>query len=173
MTLLDRVAALLATRQVPHALIGAAALAVAGIARSTFDLDLLTTDARVLDDQLWTPLRDAGVSIEVRRGDADDPLLGVVRLDAPGERPVDVIVGRHEWQTTAVARARPDPEAIPVVLPRDLVLLKLYAGGTQDLWDVRALLDLPEAAALTADVEADLDRLPRSAREAWARVRTR
>jgi hypothetical protein len=173
MTLLDRVAGLLRDRQTPHALIGAAALATAGIARSTFDLDLLTTDARVLDDEFWTPLRDAGVSIETRRGDASDPLLGVVRLEATAERPVDVVVGRHDWQAAAVERARPDLEALAVVLPRDLVLLKLYAGGTQDLWDVRALLDLPGADDLAAEVEADLDRLPRAAREAWDKVRRR
>lgn len=172
MTLIDRVAALLRDRQAPHALIGAAALAAAGIARSTFDLDLLTTDTRVLDDALWAPLREAGVSIEIRRGDAHDPLLGVVRVEAPAERPVDVVVGRHAWQSAAIARARPELEAIPVVLPRDLVLLKLYAGGTQDLWDVRALLDLPGADRLAADVEADLDLLPRSARDAWNRART-
>jgi hypothetical protein len=171
MTLLARVAGLLREQRTPHALIGAAALAAAGIARSTFDLDLLTTDVRVLDDDVWAALRAAGISIEIRRGDADDPLLGVVRIEAPAERPVDVIVGRHAWQATAIARATPDLETIPVVLPRDLVLLKLYAGGTQDLWDVRALLDLPGADRVVSDVEADLDRLPRSAREAWARVR--
>jgi hypothetical protein len=73
----------------------------------------------------------------------------VVRVEAPADRPVDVIVGRHPWQATAVARARPDLDGIPAVLPRDLILLKLYAGGTQDLWDVRALLDLPGAEGLS------------------------
>ena len=41
-----------------------------------------------------------------------------------------------------------------VVRSRDLVLLKLYAGGTQDLWDVRELLQLPGRDRLMADVEA-------------------
>ena len=44
MTLLDRVSGLLTARGIPHALIGAAALAARGIARSTYDIDLLTTD---------------------------------------------------------------------------------------------------------------------------------
>jgi hypothetical protein len=73
MTLADRVAAVLTAQGIPHALIGAAALAAAGIARSTFDLDLLTTDARVLQADLWQDLRDAGAAVDVRRGDHSDP----------------------------------------------------------------------------------------------------
>ena len=44
MTLVDRVSARLQAAGIPHALIGAAALAAAGVARSTFDIDLLTVD---------------------------------------------------------------------------------------------------------------------------------
>jgi len=57
MTLLGRVVDLLVRRDIPHALIGAAALAARGIARSTFDIDLLTTDAGVLQTEWWSPLQ--------------------------------------------------------------------------------------------------------------------
>jgi hypothetical protein len=123
MTLADRVVAVLTGHGIPHALIGAAALAAAGIARSTFDLDLLTTDARVLQADLWQDLRDAGAAVDVRPGDHSDPLLGVVRLEMPDQRPVDLIVGRHQWQRIAIERARREPGGIAVVIPRDLVLL--------------------------------------------------
>jgi len=169
--LLARVCALLAAREIPHALIGAAALASVGISRSTFDIDLLTTDAAVLRDAAWDPLRSEGVSVDVRRGDRDDPLAGVVRCEAPGERPVDLIVGRQAWQARAVERARPQADGPPVVLPRDLVLLKLYAGGSQDVWDVRELLRLPIGGTLIEDVEADLAGLPAEMRTRWAQVR--
>lgn len=171
MTLLERVASHLATEGVPHAVIGAAALAAAGISRSTFDVDLLTTDRRILDAAFWRPLRAADLSIEVRRGDLDDPLAGIVRLQAAGERPVDVVVGRHEWQARAVARARTGVGPAPVVAPSDLVLLKLYAGGTQDLWDIRELLALPESTVLVAQVEAELAGLPAEMRERWLEAR--
>ncbi len=134
MNLLARVVGLLDGHSVPHALIGAAALAVRGIARSTFDIDLLTTDTRVLAAEWWHPFVSAGISVDVRVGDADDPLAGVVRLDIPGDRPVDLVVGRHFWQARAVARAERSSLGPPVVTASDLVLLKLYAGGTQDLW---------------------------------------
>jgi hypothetical protein len=152
-------------------LIGAAALAAAGVARSTYDFDLLTTDAAVLQIGFWSELRGQGVDADVRRGDDLDPLAGVVRLDVAGERPVDVIVGRHAWQTAAVQRAHRSGGGAPVVTPTDLVLLKLFAGGTQDLWDIRQLLATPGGNAILQEVEEALERMPQSMREAWNEAR--
>jgi hypothetical protein len=171
MTLLDRVVDLLVSRDVPHALIGAAALAARGVARSTFDIDLLTTDAAVLEHEWWAPFAVGGVTLDVHRGDADDPLAGIVRIQAAAARPVDLVVGRHVWQTRAVARAERASEGPPVVIALDLILLKLYAGGAQDVWDVRELLRQPGSEKLSAEVEAELTSLPRSMRDAWADAR--
>ncbi len=171
MTLGRRVARQLDAEGISHALIGAAALAAAGVARSTFDVDLLTIDHRALNHTVWDPLRETGVVVEVRRGDADDPLAGVVRLSARDDRPVDVVIGRHAWQQRAIDRAHTLATGDRVVQPRDLVLLKLFAGGTQDLWDIRQLLDLGSDSTLIEQVEADLSDLPLSARALWAEVR--
>lgn len=167
MTLLDRVTACLVRAGVGHALIGAAALAAHGIARSTYDIDLLATDARVLEAGFWDDLRREDIGIDVRCGDSEDPLRGVVRLDAPSQRPVDVIVGRHAWQARAVARAEHPAGGPPVVTALDLVLLKLYAGGTQDLWDVRELLRVPGTEALATLVTSELQALPRDMQHRW------
>lgn len=83
----ERLAAPVSNHAVPHALIGAAALAVRGVARSTFDVDLVTTARRVLDADLWAPFVGTGVAVDCRRGDAGDPLVGVVRITAAGQRP--------------------------------------------------------------------------------------
>ena len=72
--LLDDVSSELGGRGVPHALIGAGALAVHGVSRSTFDLDLLATDRAVLAPAFWTPLATRGDAVDVRVGDDDDPL---------------------------------------------------------------------------------------------------
>jgi hypothetical protein len=167
MSLLDRVREFLEQQGISYALVGAAALAARGVARSTLDIDLLTTDTRALNDGLWTDLRAAGASIDVRRGDADDPLAGVVRVDLPADRPVDLIVGRHAWQARAVERAERMSDGLPVVDARDLILLKLYAGGTQDLWDIRELLRLPGRKGLVNAVAADLVTLPVAMRDLW------
>ena len=171
MTLFDQVLALLNAHGVPHALIGAAALAAHGVARSTYDIDLLTTDARVLGRGLWTALDHGGAAVDIRRGDAEDPLAGVIRIETTGDRPVDIILGKHGWQTRAVERADHGPDGAPVVRSRDLILLKLYAGGTQDLWDVRELLQLPGRDCLMAEVEADLDEHSDAMRGLWVDAR--
>jgi hypothetical protein len=168
MTALDRVRAALDHHGVAYALIGAAALAARGIARSTFDIDLLTTEVRALDPTIWTAFAEG--DLDIRRGDLDDPLAGVVRITVGADRPVDVIVGKHPWQTRAIARAEAISGGPPVVLARDLVLLKLYAGGAQDLWDIRELLALDDAS-LDGDVTADLSALPADVQRRWESVR--
>jgi hypothetical protein len=167
MTALDRVCAVLNHHQIAYALIGAAALAARGVARSTFDIDLLTTDQRALDAGTW---RSLSTDVDIRRGDLDDPLAGVVRAAIADDRPIDVVVGRHAWQTHAVERAERLGNGPPVALARDLVLLKLYAGGAQDLWDIGELLRHgPDA--LAAQVEDDLAVLPEAMRQRWASFR--
>jgi hypothetical protein len=171
MTLLARVAAILRRHDISFAIIGASALAVHGVSRSTFDIDLLTTDVRTLDASLW---RDAGAEIDVRRGDADDPLAGVVRLSAEGDRDVDVVVGRFQWQVEIVAAATPLVIAdadVRVVDAAGLVLLKLFAGGTQDAWDISQLLDAGDLATLVAEVDQRVGTLPADARQRWAQLR--
>ena len=171
MTLLQRVLRLLDAEGVSAALIGAAALAARGVARSTYDIDLLTTDGRVLVRELWTPVLEHDTDVDVRRGDADDPLAGVVRVTAADERPVDVVVGKWSWQARAVQRAERADDGPAVVRARDLVLLKLYAGGTQDLWDVQALLEQTDSDVLAAEVDEDLASLPAAMRDRWQTVR--
>lgn len=170
MTTLDRVCASLGAAGIAHALIGAAALAARGVARSTFDIDLLVADGRVLDRAQWRALADQGLRIDIRKGDADDPLGGVVRIESDGQRPIDVILGKLPWQHRAVARADAPAGGPPVVLARDLILLKLYAGGAQDLWDVRELL-AQQQDSLIEQVNADLEPLGESMKRAWQSVR--
>ena len=172
--LLNEVAASLDSAGVRYALVGAGALAAHGVSRSTFDLDLFTTDAAALNSATWTTLSaDARVHVDIRRGDAEDPLLGVVRLAAAGERDIDVVVGRMPWQTDAVTRSRPIEIAgltLPVIGAADLVLLKLYAGGSQDFWDIEQLLAGDDRPSLVREVETRIGLLPRECGRAWARI---
>lgn len=163
----------LRARSVPHALIGAAAMAGRGVMRATDDLDLLVTDPTVLREASWKALADQGFTVTVRIGDQEDPLAGVVRLSREPERDLDVVVGRHAWQADVVRRAEPlrvGSVEVGLVLASDLILLKLYAGARQDLLDVEALLEVGERRALVAAVDSQIDRLPGSAGEAWREI---
>lgn len=159
---------------VPFALIGAAALAVHGISRSTLDIDLLVTDRGVLDLTFWTALA-ADIERDSRPGDSTDPLAGVIRFRAREERDVDIVVGRGEWNVDVVTQAenaRHHGRDLPTARVEDLILLKLYAGGSQDRWDIEQLLATSDHAALVETVERSLDRLPPHAHQLWRVLRS-
>jgi hypothetical protein len=96
-----------------------------------------------------------------------------VRFTAEGERPVDLIVGRYEWQTRILERSEVldlGELRIPVPRPADLILLKLHAGGGQDAWDIAQLLAGGGRVSLVAEVEMRLEELPPEARVLWKRI---
>ncbi len=149
-------------------------MAVHGVSRSTRDVDLFTLAQECLDAEFWNALQATSVEVRVRKGDADDPLAGVVRITAGGEHPLDVVVGKSPWQAAVTAGAREaliEDVRVPVASRVDLILLKLYAGGPQDAWDIQQLLADPDGATLTAQVDASVTALPPEGRSLWARVR--
>jgi hypothetical protein len=144
--------------QAPHALIGAHAMAARGYPRFTVDVDLLTSDARVLDPAAWAPLVQSGATVNPRRGDAEDPLGGVVHILLADGTDVDLILAKWTWEAGVIERAEPMHVAdVQIKVPRtsDLILLKLAAGGYADLHDAAALLALAGEAAI-AEVEAHI-----------------
>jgi hypothetical protein len=171
-TLLERVAGLLTRNRVAYSLIGATAMAVYRVSRATFDMDLFTTDHTVLDSSFWRELVGLGVDVEVRRGDDDDPLFGIVRLFENETHPIDLVVGRGGWQSEIARRARDyvvSNVRIPVADGADIVLLKLYAGGVQDRWDIVQLV------AANREIEQQVDErlkaLPQACRTLWQSIR--
>ncbi|HUM01322.1 MAG TPA: nucleotidyl transferase AbiEii/AbiGii toxin family protein [Thermoanaerobaculia bacterium] len=156
------------------ALIGGMALAAHGIGRATQDLDILVLDPALLAAECWDGLRALGAQVEIRRGDAGDPLAGVIRIWKESEAPVDVVVGRRPWQEGILDRRkilRLEGIDVPVVEAADLVLLKLDAGGPQDLLDIRLLLRGPGGADLRAEVERRLAALPEPLQHVWLTLR--
>lgn len=167
-------APLLRQRGVTFAVIGAAAMAVHGVSRSTRDVDLFTLAPDALQPTTWDSFRAIGIEARLIRGDSTDPLAGVVRFSAPEEHPVDLVIGRSPWQARVLANARMvriEGVDVPVAAPADLILLKLYAGGPQDAWDIEQLLGGPDRAELVAEVDAALGPLPVECSQLWERVR--
>lgn len=155
--------------EVRYCVIGGVALAVHGYARYTSDVDLLTMDRRVLDETFW---KSAEHAVEVRVGDVDDPLGGVVRW--PSTPPHDLLLGRgHAMQYALDTALRDDVLDAPVATALALVLLKLEAGGPHDRNDIVALAAAQQALG-TYDwrdaIAAHLPHLSPSARAAWERV---
>jgi hypothetical protein len=171
-SLVEAVASRLREAKVSFALIGAVAMAAHGVSRSTADLDLLALSPALLSDAFWHPLAASGAVVEVRKGDQDDPLLGVVRIERDSES-VDVVVGRHSWQVGVLARATEGlvfGGALPVVRASDLILLKLFAGGYQDRWDIQQLLSGADSDAIQTEVREQLAALPEECGELFCKL---
>ena len=156
-----------------YALIGAHAMAVRGYPRSTVDVDLLTADSRVLDDSIWSDLLKDGAAIDARRGDADDPLGGVVHILLPDGTDVDVVLARWKWQEELVARAESlELAGARVLVPSrsDLILLKLAAGGYTDRQDAAALVAIGDSDATIRDVEMRIGEVQPDVQALWREV---
>ena len=138
-TVLDRL-------EIRHALIGGLAVAAHGSIRATKDVDLIIDLSLQAAPSLEQSLRDNGFQATFYRGAVDDPIAGVLRLTVPvagAEVSCDLLFASRAWQTRAVRNAVSidlGNHVVRVAQPADLFLLKLYAGGPQDLMDAAELL---------------------------------
>jgi predicted nucleotidyltransferase len=174
-TLLRAVTERLRAADVPFALIGAGALAVYGVTRGSRDLDLLVVDGKCLDRGFWDALDVPHAAVEIRSAGVDDPLGGMIRVTLPGQA-IDVVVGRPLWQSAvlgATRRIELEGAAVPVVSLVDLILLKLYAGGPQDGWDIEQLLQSGAVDMARSEIDRRVGALPDHARDLWERLRRR
>ncbi len=140
---------------VRFALIGGLAVSAWGAVRATQDIDLLvdSTPSPLRDvplrDRLQRFAEELGYSVEWRVGATDDPIPLLLRLDLPGTMrglAADILWAHKRWQREALARTITLSVLgfdVFILHPEALVLMKLEAGGPQDLLDVEALLSTP------------------------------
>src|SRR5262245_7349708 len=152
--LLD-VAAVLAEQEIEYAVIGATAAAVHGSIRATADADALVSVSMSKLAQLKGVLKKAGFDVDLRSGDADDPIPALLAIgDKHGNR-VDLLGGLRGLDKDAFARAITVPfqgSSIRVIGREDFVAIKCFAGGPQDIVDARSALQ-------AADEPVNLDLL--------------
>jgi hypothetical protein len=145
---LRKVVASLDRLEIPHALIGGLAVAARGAIRATQDVDLIIAMPVQGAPALERSLKNYGFQTTFHRGAADDPVVGVLRIAVPvadGKVNCDVLFASRVWQTRAVKNASEvdlGGYVVRVAQSADLFLLKLYAGGPQDLIDAAQLLKL-------------------------------
>jgi len=167
----DQVLQVLDRLGIHYAVIGAVAVAARGATRSTLDFDLLTTDRRVFEPSVWAELRGSSV-IDIRKGDFDDPLAGVVRIGSKPEQ-IDIVVGKWKWEQRVIDRAQIidlQGLALRVPITSDLILLKLAAGGPIDQQDIVRLLAVGPRDQVISEVNEKIGDLPADARDLWQRL---
>jgi hypothetical protein len=143
------------SRPINHALIGGLSLAAWGVVRATQDIDFLAdSEPSPISDlnfrnRLKNYLERQRCRIEWRIGDPDDPVPLLLRILLPrsyGGLGSDVLWAHKRWHREALARSitvNLSRRRVQILHPEDLILLKLDAGGPQDLADVNALLTDP------------------------------
>ncbi len=133
----------LAAGKIPYAVIGAMAASVHGIVRASMDADAVLSLTIQETPKLEREFRAAGFHTELRRGDPDDPIAGVLSLTDPYANRVDLLVGLRGLEPGAFSRTIglifQDVE-LRVVGLEDFIAMKVFAGGPQDLADARAAI---------------------------------
>lgn len=156
-------------RNVAHCLIGATALAAHGYSRFTADVDILVGDRVVLAETFWEGLPPP----EIRVGDIDDPVPGVVRWEQEIDLDLVLLEGRiprFALETATVSEGLSCPLATPLAL----VLLKLEAGGTYDRDDVLRFIDTQKrrnGALWLADLPEKATWMRRSGRRVYEEMK--
>lgn len=145
---LQRAVAVLDKLEIPHALIGGLAVSARGAVRATKDIDFLIGRSLAQAASIVESLRREGLNATYRRGDIEDPLPGLIRVEIEGDpSPIrcDLLFAASQWQREAVERASEvnlEGLRVRVVQAADLFLLKLHAGGVMDLYDAAKLYGL-------------------------------
>lgn len=161
--LLHEVGRILDQEGVHWAAIGALAVAYHGFVRASLDADAIVTfkGSRTDLDRLAASLRAQGWKVDVRKGGPGDPLGYVIRILDAGENQVDLIGGIARMDSALFDRALADElEGLPmrIVAPEDLIALKVFAGGIQDMADAATVVEI-QGEALDRNLIRDLCRL--------------
>src|ERR1700685_4076114 len=98
--LLDAIA-VLTRAKVDYAVIGAMAASIYGVVRASTDADAVVSLGQQKQSDLERIFRTAGFQTELRLGDADDPIPGVLQLTDRFENRVDLLPGMSGLEDTA------------------------------------------------------------------------
>lgn len=133
----------LGAERVGYAVIGAMAASVHGLVRASVDADVVLSVPLSELGRLERLFAASGLRTELRRGDAEDPIAGMLVLTDPHDNRVDLLVGLRGLEAEAFTRAIAVPfqgELLRVIGREDFIAMKLFAGGPQDVADARNAL---------------------------------
>ena len=142
-----------------YALIGGLAAGIWGLPRATHDVDMAlvpaTTDTAAIAETLGARFLASGPG---------DPLRGVFQTTVPVQSrtvPIQLILLPGRWNEVIlknIERVSVLGCAVPVVAWQTLVLLKVYAGGPQDLLDAASVITTrTPGATVIAEMQALAD----------------
>ncbi len=142
--LLVDVADILQRRKIDYAVIGALAASIHGVIRASMDADVLLAAGQQQASDLQGDLREAGLRTDLVRGDADDPIPGMLKVSDEHENRVDLLLGLRGLDPQAFARGLDVPfqgSTLRFIGLEDFIAMKAFAGGPLDLLDAQRAID--------------------------------
>jgi hypothetical protein len=128
---------------IPYAVIGAMAASVHGIVRGSVDADAVVSISVEALTKLEERFKSFGLITSLRQGAPDDPIAALLQLTDAYENRVDLLAGLRGLDSEAFARVIKVPferSVLHVIGLEDFIASKVFAGGPQDLEDVRQAL---------------------------------
>ena len=145
--LLLKVIKFLDNLKVPYVVVGAFAASFYGQIRASLDADAVISvkgQEKKLE-QLVVILKKDGFKVEVRHGDAQDPVHGVVNIKDKFQNRVDLLTGIQGMKTDVFDRAVTVSfmdTAIQIIGVEDFIAMKIFAGSSKDINDVVGVLQV-------------------------------
>ena len=132
--------------KIPYAIIGAFAASFYGIVRASLDADaLIFFDNENGIKQLCSALKEKGLRVKYKRGDANDPVKGVINVQDTYQNRVDLLLGIRGMKQDVFQRISQSKFmdcSIKVIGPEDFIAMKIFAGSPKDIQDVIGVLDI-------------------------------
>ena len=131
---------------IPYAVVGALAVSYYGLPRFTNDADaVIWLPEPAASTNLKERLLAAGYEVKLSRGDQEDPIGQVIIIHDEFGNIVDLLSGVRGMDPAASTRVHTAlllDGAVKFIAPEDLIAMKVFAGGVQDLADARATIEV-------------------------------
>jgi hypothetical protein len=130
---------------VPAAIVGALAVSYYGVPRSSIDADaaIWLQDSGKSAAEVQSALTRAGYKPQLRLGDIDDPIAAVLTTEDGFGNVADLLIGIRGMDPSAQLRCTESillDSPVRIIGAEDLVAMKLFAGGPQDVLDAQGIL---------------------------------
>ncbi len=133
--------------KIPYAIIGAFAASFHGFVRASLDADAVISVEGHEEKlgRLTAVLKKDGSKIELRRGDAQDPIRSVVHVQDKFQNRVDLLTGIRGMNEDVFDRAVTASfvdASVKIISVEDFVAMKIFASSSRDIQDVVGVLKI-------------------------------
>ena len=145
--LLLKVIKLLNKLRIPYAIVGAFAASFYGLVRASLDADAVISVEKNKKklEKLLSSLKKEAWKTDIRQGDSNDPVRGVINIEDKFKNRVDLLTGISGMKEDVFDRVMPASflkTKIKIVGIEDFIAMKIFAGSAKDIQDAIGVLQV-------------------------------